>query len=212
MYVRGVQWASWAVPQNLARWRFILFDRCAPCVPGSNERLQPTEENIAAISAEKKEAVDRAEALVRRCENLQGQLAAQFLAPLEASCRYLQAYVLMVEPLVESAFRFLRWEQTSSEVTREYARVTLLDSLARARAALQDTRARLDQVDTTQLAALAGGKPEPERFAQPFGFAETILNDIAGRIEIEPSSWWSVYPWPERWPESLRGAAELYAR
>jgi hypothetical protein len=48
-----VQWASWAVPQNLGRLHFILFDRCAACVPGSYERLQPTPANIDAVIQEK---------------------------------------------------------------------------------------------------------------------------------------------------------------
>jgi len=210
MYVRGVQWASWAVPHSLARLRFILFDRCAPCVPGSHERLQANEENICALVQEKQEALLRAERVVARCEKLRGELDEKFLAPLLASCRFLRAYVVAAGPLVESVFRFLKWEQTSSEVTREYARVPLLESLARSGAALQQAHGLIQKTGLAHLAALAGVPPDEKKFAEPFGNAETILSEIAARIDVEPSSWWSVYPWPERWPETLRGRAELY--
>jgi hypothetical protein len=215
MYVRGVQWASWAVPQNLARLRFILFDRCAPCVPHSYERLQPTPENIQAIVVEKMEAMKRADALVGQMARLKGRLDDRFFAPLQASASYLRLYVSIAGPLMETFFRFLAWEQTSSEVTREYIRIPLLQSLATARERIGEA---LHQIDGLDIAALTGmmdaaGFVDPKaakKFLDPFRYATVILDEITHASDTLTASWWAYYPSAERWPKSLRKRAELY--
>jgi len=210
MYVNGVQWASWAVPHNLVRMRFILFDRCAPCVPGSWERLQPTEENLRSIRADQAQAILQADELVRRCEKLNGILAPEFHAPLLASCQYLRLYARFATPLVDAFFHLLKWEKTSSEVTREYVRADLTELLAVAEAAIQTAREQLTTIDLFALGTLVEHPTEATHFAEPLHYAETILNDIRERIDVPPASWWSVYPWPDRWPTSLRSRDELY--
>jgi hypothetical protein len=215
MYVRGVQWASWAVPQNLARLRFILFDRCAPCVSDSYLRLQPTAANIAAIGAEKDEARRRVTALVPRVVALGDKLDRKFHAPLLASISYLGLYVAVAGPLMEVFFRFLAWEQTSSEVTREYARLPLLTAIARAQKALHEVSIQLEQIDATALASLmdtAGFvKTKPaDKFREPFGYAAGIVEEIAREIDKPSASWWAYFPMPEQWPAALRERTELY--
>ena len=215
MYVRGVQWASWAVPQNLSRLRFILFDRSAPCLPHSFERLQPTPENIAALIAEKEEAFARADALVRRSAALKDRLEGAIFVPLHASVSYLRVYVSVAGPLLETVFRFLAWEKTSSETAREYLRIPLLSSLAATRIRIDDALRELDGFDTAALSGVMGvaGFVDPnaaKKFLEPFRYASVILDDIARSIETPPASWWAYYPAPDRWPSALRGRAELY--
>lgn len=210
MYVNGVQWASWAVPHNLARLRFILFDRCAPCVPGSWERLQPTTENIRVVNEGKKRAILAADALVAECEGLKGKLAPEFFEPLHASCQYLRLYARFALPLMNAFFHFLKWEKTSSEVTREYVRAELVEILESADTVLLQAHSELKFISLEQLATLIDGPVSASHFEIPLNYAATILNDIRERIEVAPSSWWSVYPWPERWPKTLQDRDELY--
>jgi len=215
MYVRGVQWASWAVPQNLARLRFILFDRCAPCVPNSYERLQPTPETLCAIIEEKQEARERADALAARTARLKGTLEHCFFTPLYTSVSYLRLYVSIAGPLMETFFRFLAWEKTSSEVTREYARIPLLESLATARRRIEEAHREIEALDVATLNGMmdAAGFVDPKasnKFLEPFRYATVILDDIEQSIDTPSASWWAYYPSAERWPQALRGRAELY--
>ena len=215
MYVRGVQWASWAVPQNLPRLRFILFDRSAPCVPHSYDRLQPTPDNISAIIGEKQEALARAEALVAKCAALQGRLDGHFFSPLHASVSYLHFFVSVAGALLETFFRFLAWEKSSSETTREYLRIPLLQSLATARKQVEEAHQNLDQFDTAALSgmmATAGyaDSGAAKKFLEPFRFAGVILDDIARTIDTPSASGWAYYPAPDHWPKPLRERAELY--
>jgi len=215
MYVQGVQWASWAVPQNLSRLRFILFDRCAACVPGSYERLQPNPSNIEAIIREKELALQMATRLVERCAPLRDKLDASFFTPLDASVRYLRAYTAIAAPLMESFFRYLAWMQTFSEVTREYARIPLLAAIDSGQRQHAKIIADLRQLDLAALATLASPAgfvdyTDLNKFREPFDYAANILAEIRKQIEIESASWWAYYPGPDRWPEELRGSHEIY--
>jgi hypothetical protein len=217
MHVQGVQWASWAVPQNVARLRFILFDRCAPCVPGSYERLQPTAENIAKIMEEKKLALEKAEVLLAKCAKLKGKLEEKFFAPLFASMTYLRAYTLITGPLMESFFRFSAWSQTNSEVTREYIRIPLLASIAKGKREIEEASKIVQGLDTALLISLTdrAGFVDPKalnKFLEPFQYASTILDEIAQGIDTVSASWWAYYPSPDRWPESLGKRTELYRK
>ena len=216
MYVRGVQWASWAVPQNLSRLRFILFDRSAPCTPGAFERLQPTTENLATIAQEKKTALQKANELIARCDALDGELDDRFLKPLSNSVRYLQAYVALSGPLMDAFFTFLAWGQSHSEVTREYHRHYILSAIETAEQSVRSGResvSRLDLEELLRLSELAGFVQTTSletKYDEPFHNARVILQEIRDCINTSPASWWSVYPWPERWPASMQGVKELY--
>jgi hypothetical protein len=216
MYIRGVQWASWAVPQSLSRLRFILFDRSAPCTPGASERLQVTPENRAIITREKKEALQKADEIVARCAALEHDLDARFFVPLINSVRFLRAYVSVTGPLIDAFFDFLTWSHSNSEVTRERQRCIILASIEATEAAIQSARGQVRGLALPELARLcdiAGFIKDTsleERFDEPFVNAEAILRDIRERIDTRPASWWSVYPWPERWPAALRDSQELY--
>jgi hypothetical protein len=215
MYVRGVQWASWAVPQNLSRLRFILFDRCAPCVPGSFDLLQPTAKNIEAIIAEKEEALAGVEALVPRAAALKDRLDPAIFAPFFAAVSYLRLYVTVAGPLMETFFRFLAWEKTSSETSREYLRIPLLASIATTRARMESAHRAIADLDTTALSGMmdAAGFVDPKaanKFLDPFRYAGVILDDIARTIDTPSASWWAYYPASNRWPKALRDRAELY--
>ncbi|MGB8355135.1 MAG: hypothetical protein WCD79_14655 [Chthoniobacteraceae bacterium] len=216
MYVRGVQWASWAVPQNLSRLRFILFDRSAPCTPGAFERLQPTPENLAAIAQEKKTALQKANEILARCNALDGELDDRFLKPLSNSVRYLQAYVALSGPLMDAFFTFLAWGQSHSEVTREYHRHYILSAIETAEQSVRSGREsvrRLDLEELLRLSELAGFVQSTSletKYDEPFHNARVILQEIRDCINTSPASWWSVYPWPERWPASMQGVKELY--
>ena len=210
MYVAGVNWSSWAVPQSLARLRFILFDRSAPCVPGCGDALQPTDENIRRIIEEKEQAVGLSEEIVHRCEALEGKLSERYYQPLLTSCLYWRAYTLTAAPLVETFFRFLKWEKTSSDVSREYFRVPLLESIARCRSAIEQSLAQVGRLEHRHLDRLSWGTVDEKAAAEPFNNARTVIDDISKEIDIEPSMYWSVYPWPQRWPKSLRDRQELY--
>lgn len=215
MYVQGVQWASWAVPQNLGRLHFILFDRSAACVPGSYERLQPTPENLAAVIREKERALEKACRLVERCAGLQGRLAEEFFAPLDASVRYLRAYASVAGPLLESVFRFMAWSQTFSEVTREFIRLPLLASIGTGTARAVEIIGDLEKMDLKVLGRLTSQAGYTDfdaltKFREPFDNAISILNEIRGHIETEPCSFWGYYPDANRWPGKLRNASEIY--
>jgi len=218
MYVRGVQWASWAVPQNLSRLRFILFDRSAPCTPGAFERLQPTPENREMIGAEKKAALQKADEIVARCEALDSKLESRFLMPLGNSVRYLRAYVSLSGPLMDAFFAFLAWEQSNSEVTREYHRFYIMSAIETAEQSVIQAReqvSRLDLAELERMSEVAGFVQTTsleKKFDEPFHNARVILNEIRECINTTPASWWSVYPWPERWPAKLRDVGELYKR
>jgi hypothetical protein len=215
MYVQGVQWASWAVPQNLARLRFILFDRCAGCVPGSYERLQPTPANIAAIIQEKELALQKANLLVDRCARLQGRLADEFFAPLDASVRYLRAYTSITGPLMESVFRFLAWSQSFSEAAREYIRIPLLSSIEAGNQQLAKILAEVETMDLKSLILVTShagfvDAGSLDKFREPFNNASVVLREIRQLIETESASWWAYYPSPDRWPEKFRAGLEIY--
>lgn len=216
MYVRGVQWASWAVPQNLSRLRFILFDRSAPCTPGASERLVVTPGNLAIISAEKKEALCKADDIVARCASLESDLEQRYFGPLINSVRFLRAYATIAAPLIDTFFEFLTWTNSNSEVTRERQRCHILDAIATAEQSIATARHDVAQLSLPQLATLcdeAGFVSDSsleEKFDEPFANASAILNEIRERIDTCPASWWSIYPWPERWPEKLRDAHELF--
>jgi len=216
--VRGVQWASWAVPQNLSRLRFILFDRSAPCTPGAFERLQPTPENREMIGAEKKAALQKADEIVARCEALDSKLESRFLMPLGNSVRYLRAYVSLSGPLMDAFFAFLAWEQSNSEVTREYHRFYIMSAIETAEQSVIQAReqvSRLDLAELERMSEVAGFVQTTsleKKFDEPFHNARVILNEIRECINTTPASWWSVYPWPERWPAKLRDVGELYKR
>ncbi len=215
MYVRGVQWASWAVPQSLSRIRFILFDRSAPCVEGSYARLQPTPENIREIIKEKELALTKADALVERCARLEGSLDDAFFKPLFASVSYLRAYTAITGPLLESFFRFFAWSQTFSETSREYIRIPLVTSLGEGHRRIEKYRQEVERMNLaalTQLTSHAGfvDAKALNKFQEPFGYAAGILKEIEAEIDVESASWWAFYPSPERWPERVRGSRELY--
>jgi hypothetical protein len=216
MYVRGVQWASWAVPQNLSRLRFILFDRSAPCTPGASDRLLITPENRALISAEKKAALQKANQIVARCAALEPELDPRFFVPLINSVRFLRAYVTVAGPLIDAFFDFLTWSHSNSEVTRERQRCYILATIQTTENAIRSAREEISHLALSQLAglcAVAGfikTNSLEERFDEPFVNAEAILRDIRDRIDTCPASWWSVYPWPDRWPTAINGAQELY--
>lgn len=216
MYVRGVQWASWAVPQNLSRLRFILFDRSAPCTPGAYERLQPTPENCEAIAKEKKIALQKADEIIARCAALESELDGRFLKPLCNSVRYLQSYVTLAGPLMDAFFAYLAWGRSNSEVTREYHRHYILSAIERAEQSVRSAResvGRLDLAELVRLSDSAGFVQTTslgEKFDEPFHNARVILQEIRDSINTAPASWWSVYPWPERWPVKLRDVGELY--
>lgn len=216
MYIRGVQWASWAVPQNLSRLRFILFDRSAPCSPGASERLDVTPENRAIIAEEKKLALRKANEIVACCAALEHELDPRFFVPLMNSVRFLWAYVSMTGPLIDAFFDFLTWSRSNSEVTRERQRCSILAAIEATETAIASARREVGVLALPELARLcdvAGFIKDTslqERFDEPFVNAEMILSDIRERIDTCPASWWSVYPWPERWPVALRGSQELF--
>jgi hypothetical protein len=216
MYIRGVQWASWAVPQNLSRLRFILFDRSAPCSPGASGRLEVTPENRAIIAGEKKAALRKANEIVACCEALEHELDARFFVPLMNSVRFLLAYVSVTGPLIDAFFDFLTWSRSSSEVTRERQRCSILATIEATETAIASARKEVGLLALPELARLcdvAGFIKDTslkERFDEPFVNAEMILADIRERIDTCPASWWSVYPWPERWPVALRDSQELF--
>jgi len=216
MYVRGVQWASWAVPQNLPRLRFILFDRCAPCSPGALERLDPTPENRAAIAEEKRTALQKVDELVACCDSLGSELNAQFLVPLSNSVRYLRAYVSLTGPLMDAFFALLAWSRCNGEVSREYLRLSILSAIDATEKRVSEGREQVRKLALGELATLtsiAGFVNDAlleEKFDEPFRNTGAILHDIRASIDTAPASWWGVYPWPERWPDMMLGEPELY--
>jgi hypothetical protein len=118
--------------------------------------------------------------------------------------------------LINAFFDFLTWSHSNSEVTRERQRCFIIKSIEATEAAIKSAREELAQLALPELAKLcdvAGFIKDTsleERFDEPFANTEAILRDIRERINTCPASWWSIYPWPERWPAALQGSQELY--
>jgi hypothetical protein len=153
---------------------------------------------------------------VRRCDALQFELDGWFLTPLCSSVRYLRAYTGITGPLMDAFFGYLAWSQSHSEVYREQQRVFILAAIETTRQAIEKSREEIRGINLTELARLADGAGYLEglslnaKFDEPFRNADVVLNDIRNVIDTAPASWWSIYPWPERWPAALQNSCELY--
>lgn len=205
MYACGVNWASWGIPDDLYRLRYILFDRNARCVPGACALLDAGEATICMVAGEQAEARTLAHRLLVRCNALRPLLDAGLFSRLQASCLWLNAYTHVTGPLLASFFRFLDWERQRSEIEREHRRPALCEAMLTAEHAIDKAVSEVSLIDAGALAQqqVPAGAPR-ESLTTPFDNARRILADIDREISTPPASFSGPHPWPERWSHKFR--------
>jgi len=206
MYIKGINWASWSVPKSLERLRFILYDRSASCVEGAFERLKVTEAMISEVADIHNDAINIAEKILEDCEKLKSEIKSEDYQCLRASMEVLYAYSRLVRPLIQMVLRAFQWERLESATMREFRRFELIDAIKKTEQEIKNTTKLFENLDKEALFLMMGpielvALPPDKRMQLPLDNAKRICDDIRELIDVKPSSFTGIVPWPERWPE-----------
>ncbi len=206
MYIEGINWASWSVPQTLDRIAFILYDRSASCIPGAFRKLKINDAMISRVAVSHDEAIKIAKENLETCQSLKGIVADDAYEALLASMQVLYAYAKLVRHLIQSVLLAWQWQRLESPTMREFKRFEILKAVDIAKEQIVESRKLMLEVDLRSLNPLMGpvelnSLPNSERILQPCKNAEVICNEIMLLVDVKPTSFTGIAPWPNAWPK-----------
>lgn len=118
-------------PDNLDSLKYMLVDLSAMMIEGGMERIAPTQENIAAIIAEKEEAIELCRDMIARFQQAAPMLPEQYRARLEKILARMERIVIVMRYLAEAVWNYWYYEHSFSVRERDFLRPRILEMVNR---------------------------------------------------------------------------------
>ncbi|MGQ9683202.1 MAG: hypothetical protein ACUVX9_11730 [Anaerolineae bacterium] len=202
LYARGVciNRHYWVFPDTLTGLRYFAVDNSARCMADGVSRIVPTPDNIAAVIAEKDEAVALVRTLQAALPPLRGQIDQLYFDTLQKVLRRSQLIVDIYRPMTEALWLYMQWEQTLSEFARDQQRQALLSALDRAERAIDEAERQDPFHERMALGSEAfGGTPVVD-----YARARQLVEEVRGNVTytVAASKWQgiTVRPYTAGWP------------
>jgi hypothetical protein len=131
LYIRGAcaNRHYFVFSDNLDSFRYMMVDLSAQMIEGGLERLEPTPENIAAIIAEKDEAVGVCWRMIEIFDEVAPMLDNDVRSRLETILQRMRRIAVVMRAFTEAAFTYFAYERCFSVRERDGMRPVILDML-----------------------------------------------------------------------------------
>lgn len=123
---------------NLDSFKYMLHDLSALMIEGAPDALEPTPENIAAILAEKDEAVAECARMMSLFEEVRSCLPADTADELGRILQRMDSVAKIMRPLSEAIWTYFKWEREWSVRGRDLLRPRILDLLKKCEAVIDE--------------------------------------------------------------------------